>query len=334
MSSEPRTGRPRASSRETLAEAACELFLEKGYESTSITDITTRAGVSRSSFFNYFGTKADVLWGGLDERIQALATQLRDERMTPVEASVRAAVAAVVDGFAPDSLALALAHADAMGIADELAREAAVRQARISSAVADRLRRAGVPALRADVVAAAYGAAVVAGLSRWAEAGPGRVGLGDLVAEALGAVPAVLADGTVRQLRVVVRADDFPDAVRFYRDGAGMPARAAYSGAGDAQVVILDAGRATLEIVNAAQSAMIDAVETDGDAPSDRIRIALEVADASAVTDRLVDGGAVVQARPRPTPWGSRNSRLRAPAGLQLTLFEEGAAGTPDGEAD
>jgi AcrR family transcriptional regulator len=54
MSTEPRAGRPKASSRETIAEAACELFLEQGYEQTSIADISTRAGVSRSSFFNYF----------------------------------------------------------------------------------------------------------------------------------------------------------------------------------------------------------------------------------------------------------------------------------------
>ena len=69
MATAPRAGRPRASSRETLAEAASELFLEQGYEATSIADITQRAGVSRSSFFNYFSSKSDVLWSGLDARI-------------------------------------------------------------------------------------------------------------------------------------------------------------------------------------------------------------------------------------------------------------------------
>ena len=56
MATESRAGRPRASSRETLAEAACELFLEQGYEATSVVDIAQRAGVSRSSFFNYFSS--------------------------------------------------------------------------------------------------------------------------------------------------------------------------------------------------------------------------------------------------------------------------------------
>src|SRR6478736_3003458 len=79
MSTEPRTGRPRASSRETLAEAACELFLEQGFEQTSIADITSRAGVSRSSFFNYFASKSDVLWSGLDERVTALEQSLGED---------------------------------------------------------------------------------------------------------------------------------------------------------------------------------------------------------------------------------------------------------------
>lgn len=325
MSRERTAGRPRASSRETLAEAATELFLEKGYDATSIADITSRAGVSRSSFFNYFGSKADVLWAGLDECLDALTARVRDAEMPELDVGVRAAVLDLGERFRPDSLALAWAQAEAMGLAQDLAQEAAVRRARIASAVADRLRRAGVDALRADVVGAAYGGAVLAAVARWAEFGPARSALRELLAAALEAVPPATPRGAVRQLRVVVRAEDFDDAVAFYRDVVGMPERAAFSGEGDAAVVILDAGEATLEISNPAQVALIDRVETDGDAPSDRIRIALEIADAAAATTRLAEGGATVQASARVTPWGSRNSRLRGPAGLQLTLFEEGA---------
>ena len=56
----------------------------------------------------------------------------------------------------------------------------------------------------------------------------------------------------VRQLRVVVEAEDYDEAVRFYRDVLGMPEQAAFSGGDGARVVILDAGRATLEIANPA----------------------------------------------------------------------------------
>jgi AcrR family transcriptional regulator len=185
MSSEPRSGRPRASSREVLAEAACELFLEQGYAATSVSDITRRAGVSRSSFFNYFPSKADVLWGGLDERIAELGEVLAGTRMAEADADVRLALTAMVHGFAPDSLALALMNARQMGLDDELEREASVRQARIARLVADRLRRAGVDELRAAVLGSAFGGAVLAAVEEWARLGPGRASLRDVLDRAL-----------------------------------------------------------------------------------------------------------------------------------------------------
>ena len=126
----------------------------------------------------------------------------------------------------------------------------------------------------------------------------------------------------MRQLRVVVQAPDFDDTLAFYRDVLGMPQAEAYEAEGGARVAILDAGRATLELANPAQVAFIDRVETDG-VPSDRIRVALEVGDTAGVAERLVDGGAALEASARETPWRSLNARLRGPADLQLTLFQE-----------
>lgn len=131
-----------------------------------------------------------------------------------------------------------------------------------------------------------------------------------------------MSEQRVRQLRVVVTADDFEAAVAFYRDVLGLPEQAAFEGAGDARVVILDAGRATLELANPAQVRMIDAIEV-GRPVSPHIRIAFEVDDASERTSTLARSGATVIAEPRLTPWRSLNARLAAPAGLQLTLFEE-----------
>ncbi|MEH0934098.1 VOC family protein [Micromonospora psammae] len=127
---------------------------------------------------------------------------------------------------------------------------------------------------------------------------------------------------TVRQLRLVVEAEDYEAAVAFFRDALGLPEQAAFSGEGDARVVILDAGRATLEIANPAQKRMIDEVEV-GRQVAPRIRVAFEVDDTPATTDRLVAAGATELAPPTVTPWHSLNSRLDAPAGLQLTLFQE-----------
>ncbi|GEP46565.1 TetR family transcriptional regulator [Microbacterium saccharophilum] len=319
------SGRPRASSRDTLADAACELFLEQGYDATTVTDITRRAGVSRSSFFNYFGSKADILWGGLDERIAELEERLRAGGGADAPGDVRAALTALGATVAADSLALAVANSEAMGLVDELRREAALRQARIAVAVADRLERAGTPRLAAAVAGSAHAGAVWAAIAQWACVGPGRTALPALLGTALAAA-AVTVPGPVRQLRVVACAEDFEDALTFYRDTMGMREQDAYEGPAGARVAILDAGRATLELANAAQVALIDAVETDGDAPSEPIRIGFEVSDTAVVTDALVSGGARLEAAPRVTPWGSVNARLRAPAGLQVTIFQEPAA--------
>jgi predicted enzyme related to lactoylglutathione lyase len=127
---------------------------------------------------------------------------------------------------------------------------------------------------------------------------------------------------TVRQLRVVVHAEDYDRAVAFYRDALGLPEEAAYTGGDGAQVAILDAGRATLEIANSAQVRMIDDVEV-GRQVSPHLRIAFEVDDVVTDTHTLAESGAIVIAPPTETPWRSVNSRLSAPAGLQLTLFEE-----------
>ncbi|MBE7700376.1 VOC family protein [Oerskovia sp. Sa1BUA8] len=126
----------------------------------------------------------------------------------------------------------------------------------------------------------------------------------------------------VLQLRLVVEAEDYEAALTFYRDTLGLPQLEAYSGEGDAEVAILDAGRATLEIANPAQKRMIDDVEV-GRQVAPRLRVAFEVTDAASVTSDLVDGGATLLAAPVRTPWDSLNARLEAPAGLQVTVFQE-----------
>ena len=326
MTSTGRVGRPKASSRETLAEAACELFLEQGFEATSVADITRRAGVSRSSFFNYFASKSDVLWAGLDERLDALDARLASDAEVDAASAVRVAVMQVASDFAPDSLALAVVNSTAMGLDAELEREASIRRARIARSVASRLSRGGADRLHAEVAGAAWGGAVLAAVEAWAHDGAGVTSLSRFLArasESAAAVSTTVPVGDVRQLRVVVQAAAFDQTLAFYRDVVGMPQAEAYEAEGGARVAILAAGRATLEIANPAQVEFIDRVETDGDAPSDRIRLALEVDDAAAAVARLEGGGAEIEASARVTPWNSRNARLRGPAGLQLTLFQE-----------
>ena len=131
-----------------------------------------------------------------------------------------------------------------------------------------------------------------------------------------------MSAGRVLQLRLVVEAEDFDAAVAFYRDALGLPEQAAFQGEGDARVIILDAGRATLELANPAQKRMIDDVEV-GRQVAPALRVAFEVVDAPTVTDDLVAAGASLVAPPTETPWRSLNARLDAPAGLQITVFQE-----------
>jgi lactoylglutathione lyase len=125
----------------------------------------------------------------------------------------------------------------------------------------------------------------------------------------------------VRQLRLVVLADDFDAALAFYRDVLGMPEAEAVSSPGG-RIAILDAGRATLELTNLGHSEYIDEVEV-GRRVAGHIRVALEVEDAAVATDAVRAAGATVIAEPTVTPWNSLNSRLEGEAGLQLTLFQE-----------
>jgi predicted enzyme related to lactoylglutathione lyase len=125
----------------------------------------------------------------------------------------------------------------------------------------------------------------------------------------------------VRELRLAVTAADWEAAVAFYRDELGLPQLDDFS-SDRGRVVLLDAGRATLELVDDKQAAFIDEVEV-GRRVAGHIRVAFRVDDVDASFDRLTRAGAEVIAEPTRTPWNSLNARLKASAGLQLTLFEE-----------
>jgi lactoylglutathione lyase len=143
----------------------------------------------------------------------------------------------------------------------------------------------------------------------------------------------VSEEPVVRELRLVVTAADYDEALRFYRDALGLPERAAFSSP-DGRVTILDAGRATLELTDPNHADFIDEVEV-GHRVAGHIRVAFQVGDSAATTARLAAAGAEVLAEPTRTPWNSLNSRLDAPGALQLTLFEElGDEGAEDDQDD
>ena len=123
----------------------------------------------------------------------------------------------------------------------------------------------------------------------------------------------------VTELRVALTVSDFEEAVAFYRDALGLEQLADWSD-DDGRVIVLSAGRATLELFDEAQAEKVDAIEA-GRRVSSTVRLALEVADSTETAQRLVEAGAEEVAPPVVTPWGDRNARVQAPDGMQLTLF-------------
>ena len=121
------------------------------------------------------------------------------------------------------------------------------------------------------------------------------------------------------ELRVALTVANFDEAVAFYRDALGLEEVADWSSE-NGRVVVLAAGRATLELFDEAQAAYVDGIEA-GSRVSGSVRLAFEVGDSAAVAQRLVAGGAEEVAPPVTTPWGDQNARVRAPDGMQLTLF-------------
>jgi lactoylglutathione lyase len=104
----------------------------------------------------------------------------------------------------------------------------------------------------------------------------------------------------VKELRLALTVDDFDGALAFYRDTLGLKMRDMWVAEGS-RGVLLEAGRATLELFDEGQAAMVD--------------------DSHSTSKRLVDAGAELLGGPVETPWHDVNVRLVAPDGMQLTLF-------------
>ena len=123
------------------------------------------------------------------------------------------------------------------------------------------------------------------------------------------------------KVRIALTVADFDQAVAFYRDALGLEQLADWSSE-DGRVILLDAGRAELELFDERQAESVDRIEA-GRRVSGTVRLALEVDDLDGTAQRLVTAGATAEAEPVVPPWGGRNARLRAPDGMQLTLFNE-----------
>ena len=125
----------------------------------------------------------------------------------------------------------------------------------------------------------------------------------------------------VSELRLVLRVSDVESVSAMLSDDLGLPVVASF-GTGDARAVLLEAGRATIEVGNDAHADGIDELEV-GRPTRARVRVALEVDATDRLTEALGRRGLEVLGPPATMPWGSRNARLAMTDDLQLTLFEQ-----------
>ncbi|MFF5303773.1 mycofactocin system transcriptional regulator [Streptomyces sp. NPDC013161] len=67
-----RTGRPLATSRAALERVGFELFARQGFDRTTVEDIAAAAGIGRRTFFRYYASKNDLVWGDFETELVKL----------------------------------------------------------------------------------------------------------------------------------------------------------------------------------------------------------------------------------------------------------------------
>lgn len=124
----------------------------------------------------------------------------------------------------------------------------------------------------------------------------------------------------VLELRIALTTHDFQRLASFYREGLGLePAQIWPEDQGRA--LVLDMGKATLEVFDERQAETVDKIEV-GHRISGQVRFALQVPDLQAATERLLAHGATLVHPPVVTPWGDQNVRFQDPDGMQITLYQ------------
>jgi methylmalonyl-CoA/ethylmalonyl-CoA epimerase len=126
----------------------------------------------------------------------------------------------------------------------------------------------------------------------------------------------------ILEMRVAITTSEYERLVNFYCKGLGIEPAAIWNN-GQGQALILNIGKATLQIFDEIQAETIDHLEA-GRRVSGQIRFAFEVPDLKAAMERLIAHGASLVHPPIMTPWGDYNVRLQDPDGIQITLYQTG----------
>ena len=154
--------------RERLESAALDLFVENGYEETTVAQIAERAGLNRATFFRHFADKREVLFGGED----LLAGLFGDAiRAAPPDAThaecLQAALVAAEAAMAPEQRAKATQRVLVAAANAEVQERGLLKHARIAGSISAALRARGADELTARLGAELGMLAFRVALERW-----------------------------------------------------------------------------------------------------------------------------------------------------------------------
>ncbi len=150
-----------------LEQAAMELYIERGFEQTTVAEIAKRAGLTERTFFRHFADKREVLFAGaasLEELLVSTVTNA-PSKLAPINAAAAGLEAAGTllqerRAFAQQRHAVIAANA-------ELQERELIKLASLSAALADTLRRRGVATTAASLTAEVSIAVFKLAFERW-----------------------------------------------------------------------------------------------------------------------------------------------------------------------
>jgi AcrR family transcriptional regulator len=183
-----RRQRRRDRTRAALMEAALRLFSERGYDATTIEEITEAADVAPRTFFSYFSSKEEVLFGEHPERREALIDELRRRlEREPIWPAVSAAMLTVIDAFEADPeffLARARLYMRWPALRSAVLRINDALIESVAAVLVERLGTSDVAGLHARLIAMLANGATRCAIDEWVASG-GKADLRSLAVEAL-----------------------------------------------------------------------------------------------------------------------------------------------------